>query len=68
MVAKMRIVASALISLFIIIPVEAGAEYQKKITGRNPQELMQNAFEEDMDYPTGPLECDQRCSQWWGRD
>lgn len=43
------------------------AKYQKNITGRDPQEVQQNAFEADMDYPVGPLRCDQRCSQWWER-
>lgn len=68
MAATFSIVASFLTLIFLLNPTEARAEYQKKITGKNPQELMQNAFEEEMDYPTGPLECDQRCSQWWGRD
>lgn len=68
MAMALRTVASFLTLYLLLSPTEAKAEYQKRITGRNPQELMQNAFEAGMDYPTGTLECDQRCSQWWGRE
>jgi hypothetical protein len=54
------------LTIFLSMP-NAEAKIQKMITGSNPEEIQENAFKQKMDYPVGPLKCDQRCSQWWER-
>lgn len=44
------------------------AKYQVNITGRDAQEVQENAFKKGMNYPVSSMKCSQRCSQWWERE
>lgn len=63
----MRLLSITMLGLALQMP-PADAETRSLITGRNPQEVQEKAFDRDMDYPVGPLRCSQRCSQWWARE
>jgi hypothetical protein len=60
---------SALCALvaIILVGIPVSADVRKRITGDSEHQVRENAFKQGMDYPVGPLECDQRCSQWWER-
>jgi hypothetical protein len=60
-----------LISLVLLLlgsAVESKAELRKKITGKDEHQVRKHAFQQEMNYPVGPMECSQRCSQWWAKD
>jgi hypothetical protein len=59
----------ALLSLgYFIFESQASASVRKKVTGNSEHQVKENAFRQGMDYPVGPMNCDQRCSQWWERE
>jgi hypothetical protein len=44
------------------------AQTRQLITGDSPEQVQENAYKKQMDYPVTPLKCNQRCHQWWARD
>lgn len=61
-------VALSVLALVALVSEPAlPTENRVLITGDSPEQVQENAYKKDMSYPVGPLECGQRCRQWWAK-
>jgi hypothetical protein len=56
-----------ILALSLLTPV-AQAKEQVLISGDSAEKVQENAFRKRMNYPVGPLKCNQYCSQWWEKN
>lgn len=62
-----RVALSALVLVVLASEAALSTENRVLVTGDSPEQVQENAYKADMSYPVGPLECGQRCRQWWAK-